>query len=361
MGRFKNSLRLLAAVPVLLLLTGINYYEDPANIFHDASPKIAEAILEGNSVYYGSANGDERSVKANIIQRMPDHVDCIVIGSSITMGISSELVGTDSFYNLAASGFNYNDIMATLAMLEINGVEYDRVILSADTYFFYPELADEIRKPEFMPYTEYMISRIEGEEPEVPQDEFNPDLMIRRFGNYFSVTYYQSCLEYIMSNGSLTLPTERWGIMTEDTQDLAHYNSDASWEYSAEYRANTVDFVYDESGWYMIDLVFARDTHIDPYHQEQFRLMMDYLTERGVEVDLFLCPLSPALWDRVQSESGHFFMLDEIESFEHEIAAEYGLDVIGSYNPYNVGISNEAYMDSRHIRHELLGEYFDFS
>lgn len=360
MRGIKAFLRLLTVIPLLSVLVGVNYYEDPANIFHDASPKIAEAILEGNQVYYGSANGDERAVKACIIECMPKHVDCIVIGSSVTMGINRELAGTDSFYNLAASNFNFNDVMATFALLEENGIEYDRVILSADSLFFDETLAEGMLDPSMMPYAEYMIGRIEGRDVGIHRESIDLAQQFNRLGNYFSVTYFQSCLDYIESNGSVILPTERWGIMNENTQDLAHYDSDGSWEYTTEYRNNPVDFVYAEAGWYEIESVFARDSHISSYHQAHFRMLIDYLTERGIQVDLFLCPLSPALWDRLESEGDHYFILDEIEQYQNEIAAEYGLRVIGSFNPYAVGVNNEDYMDSRHIRHDILGDFFDF-
>ena len=47
-------------IPLLVLLCGINYYEDPANLFHDYNENVAKALLDGREAYFGSGNGDER-------------------------------------------------------------------------------------------------------------------------------------------------------------------------------------------------------------------------------------------------------------------------------------------------------------
>ena len=82
-------------IPLLVLLCGINYYEDPANLFHDYNENVAKALLDGREAYFGSGNGDERSVKMHTIRNMPRHVDCITLGPSLAMGISKEHAGTE--------------------------------------------------------------------------------------------------------------------------------------------------------------------------------------------------------------------------------------------------------------------------
>ena len=75
-------------------------------------------------------------------------------------------------------------------------------------------------------------------------------------------------------------------------------------------------------------------------------------------MELYLCPVAPALWDRIDTPG--YYVMNELESYAHEVAAKYGLKITGSYNPYNLGMTNADFYDSRHVRQELLSKYFDF-
>ena len=37
---------------------------------------------------------------------------------------------------------------------------------------------------------------------------------------------------------------------------------------------------------------------------------------------------------------------------------KYDLKITGTYNPYELGIKDENFYDSRHVRRELMGELF---
>ena len=44
----------------------------------------------------------------------------------------------------------------------------------------------------------------------------------------------------------------------------------------------------------------------------------------------------------------------------NEISNKYDLKISGSCNPYELGINDEYFYDSRLVRREYLGEFFDF-
>ena len=347
-------------IPLLAILAGTNYYVDPANIFHFFVNDIAEALVAGNDVAIYTPNNDERGLKVALIQSMPQHVECLTLGSSLTMGIRAEDAGTDSYYNLSASNFNYNDFMASFALLEKYGIEYDRVILCFDTSFFEEQNSLGMLNEQMMPYAHYMNDTIEGEDVTMPDvDPLGVDSS--RFEQLLSVTYFQASADFIMSSGSFIMPQQRWYIVDGENEERGHYLSDGSWVYSRAYLENDPQFVIHDASIYGTQYVFARDRHISPYHQEHFRMLIEYLLARGVQVDLYLSPLSPALWDNIQSEADRYFILDEMEQYQREMAEVYGLRVIGTYNPYVVGLTNEDYMDCRHLRHESMAELFDFT
>ena len=68
-------LRLLAILPLVCVLVITNIYEDPANIFHNVNESAAAALMDGNEVYFGSGNCDERAIRKHMIELMPDEVE----------------------------------------------------------------------------------------------------------------------------------------------------------------------------------------------------------------------------------------------------------------------------------------------
>lgn len=135
MGLKKWS-RLIVILPLVLFLVITNIYQDPANIYHDTTRQIAERIIEGEEIFFRSGNGNMRSVRQYMIGYMPKHVDCITLGSSFTLCVRDLNVGTSNYYNLSVSEMNMNDFMAELAFLDLNGVEFDRIVFCVDSRFF---------------------------------------------------------------------------------------------------------------------------------------------------------------------------------------------------------------------------------
>ena len=128
----------------------------------------------------------------------------------------------------------------------------------------------------------------------------------------------------------------------------------------SEYRANDKDFVIAEANDYNIEFQFSKGCHISAYSEEIFEKLIVYLQEQGTEVDLYLCPLSPALWDRIEQEKESYIILKELEMFAHEMSNKYELKLTGAYNPYQIGATNSDFWDSRHFRHDRLDDFFSF-
>ena len=363
----KKWLRLTVMLPLIIFLVFTNIYQDPANLYHDFSVEIAEALLEGKEAFFYSKNGDERGVKQHLIEHMPEYVDCITVGPSLTMEIRSDMVGTDNYYNLSASGLNFNDYMAEFALLEANNVKVDRVVLCVDSYFFDEIYANGSLKTEWMPYANYMIIKLGGGNPEVPPKNpgfFSAENLKKiwtRVSQAVSITYFQSSCKLIRDNRRFIQPA-RWGIIDEDTKDHAYYEPDGSTVFSLEYRSSTVDDVIKDANSYDIEKQFGYGKHVDSYYFEYFDRLVKYLTENNIEVEFFLCPLCPTLWDRlgIGEDSCEYYLLDEIEEHAREIADKYRIKVTGSYNPYAVGASDSDYWDCRHMRMDSMNKYFDF-
>lgn len=353
-------LKILLVIPLVFVLVFTNLYQDPANIYHDLSKEIASAMMAGNSVYAGN-NPNEREVRRQQIMMMPEEVDCVAVGPSVVLCVDKEVTGTDSFYNLGESGANIYDIMAQLAIMDIYGKKTGRVIICVD-----PNSLDEVvytapgqRSANLMPYTYYMLDLIDGKTPG-PVDESKNDKIMQLIEQSFSTTYFQASRDQIVSNGRYNMSGLRWGIVDDNDLSRSHYNSDGSWTYAADFQANNAESVAAHAAQYYIEGQFACGRHLSDYSKGLFEKLIAYLVSEGVDVELFLCPLAPSLWDRLEKED-EYFILDDTTVFAEELCEKYEIKLTGSYDPYELGLSDSDFYDSRHMRKELMGVYFDFT
>ncbi len=355
--KYSNWLKLVIITLSLIgFLVFVNCYIDPANLFHSVSIDIADSVLEGNPTYITSGNMNERVIKQRMIENMPDEVECITVGPSIVFGIRKEHVDTESYYNLGVSGADFYDILAQFGMMELNGKSVERVVFCVDSYFFDAKLYESFtRNIPFKSYAEYMMKILDGEAPhEIPQNDTRAE-SVERIRQMFSISYFQSAVEYARTKGTLNI--SRWGI-ADETYDGTYYLADGSLWYAESNRNTTVDTVVNDAKNIDINYYYSINEHISTKSMEVFEKLVLYLQAKGTQVDLFLCPICPTLWDRL--DENQYPMLWDIEAFANEMAEKYSLKITGSYNPYTLAISDFEYYDSRHVRHEMIEEYFDF-
>lgn len=355
----KEQKRWFGLIPFLVLplwLIFINYKVDPANIFHDVSREAAVSIVAGNKTYITSGNLDERNVKYNLILEMPKDTEAIAVGPSLVMCVGEELVGTESYYNLGESGADFYDILAQFGVMNIYKKYPGRVIFCVDSYFFDENIYENAgRHNAMLPFAIYMLDILNGEKAEVPEINLF-EKRKQKFEQLFSISYFQSAFMYAKSKHAFI--SERIGI-ADDTIQTAYYMPDGSWIYEKTFQENGIEDVKRDAQAYNIEGHFSKGKHISRKSKDTFEQLIKYLESHGAKVELFLCPLSPSLWDRIDLEE--YLILTELEVYAHEIAGKYKLKITGSYNPYLLDITDDKFYDSRHVKRQYLGEYFDFS
>lgn len=351
-------LKFLLVLPVLFALVFTNCYIDPANVFHDYSEEIAESIVSGNATHFGGSNVNEREVKHNLIMKMPDEVGCIAVGPSLVMGVSSEMVGSDAFYNLGESWASFYDILAQFGLMEVYGKKAKRVVFCVDSFFFDNNILKfDLRYEGLKEYADYMIGILNGEKAEIPQER-NLKEIETKVRQLFSVTYFQAAIDLVQTENAYVVG-ERWGTVKKDF-NKDYYRPDASWAYGESYKNRTEEDVKNDSEVYDIERLLSRGKHIDKYNKEIFEKLIQYLLDQGAEVELFLCPLAPSLWKRIEMERAEYPILSELKAYADSIAKKYDLKMTGCYDPYELEMKDKDFYDARHVRHEALGRYFDF-
>lgn len=353
----------------LLLLTGTNYIVDPGNQFHYFYDDLTEAILNGESVQILSNNSDEREICKLLIEQMPKEPDCVALGPSLALTIQQDMTGEESFYNLAMSATDYYDLMATAGLMEANGVKPERIIICFDSRLFDEEvIAGDSRHDKLMDYALYMegvlqeSTAIEGE-PIADGNEFAMSIPItqgiqRDYSQLFSVSYFQYSVEFIKQNGLASVFGPRWQVVGADCTE-SRYLPDYSIQYGADQERITEEAVVEHARTYWMEANVTPGAHMSEEKKENFERLIQYYRAQGIEVDLYLCPIAPSLWGRIGSD--RYPILFEMEEYAYELAEQYDVRVIGSYDPTVVGVTDADYYDCRHLRHSAMETYFDFT
>ena len=350
----------LFALPIILLLVGVNYIADPGNLFHDFAGELTDAIIAGQEVQILSNNCDEREISKQLIEKMPQKINCLVLGPSLSLTIGQEMTGAETFYNLSMSSADYYDLLAMVALLNINNKQVDRMIICFDSRLFDDKVSEsDGRHDKLMEYSLWMedILNNPNSSAGLNTPKVNQTSSLNNLSQLFSISYFQNSVSYLKANGTSVLG-ERWQIADPDST-ASRYLADYSILYGADQEDTTVEEVIEASRIYWLEANVTEYTYANPDKLATFEKLVQYLQAQGTEVELFLCPFAPALWDRIGED--HYPLLFQMEREAARLAQDYDLKVTGSYNPYTVGLGNEHFYDSRHVRRSVIAEYFDFT
>lgn len=347
----KKWFRLLMFIPLLIILTCVNYFVDNVGSFHNISEEIAISILDGNNTAFNSL--DEREVKHQIIKNMPNDVDCVAIGPSLIMCVNNDLIHAKSFYNLGTSTSDMFDYLAQFGFIELYNKKINRIIFCLDSQSFDKTLYDtHTANQPLMPYAKYMINILNNSDNTVAlKDETKNNIELK---DLFSISHFQKNIERYRLTGNTN-----GCFSVNDNYEGAFYSDDASWNYILDYRKNTEEDVLESIENYDIDILFTPGEHLDRFASDIFEKLIIYLKNKDIQIELFLCPLPPALWDKYDNEKTP--ILQELAEYANKLVVKYNLKMTGSYNPYDLGITNAEFYDARHVRRDSLHKYFDFT
>lgn len=353
---------ILIFIPIPFIIAFTNFVADPGNIFHDVSSReAAQQIAKGKAVY-SVGNFNERNVKFNLIQFLPENVDCLVFGPSLSMGIRSHDVGTDNFFNLGESDADFYDIMAQFGALEFFKKNYKRVVICVDfDYFCETYIKQNIKDLKYKPYALYMIDVLNHKNVVAPNLKSSLVDKIISWMELLSISYFQSSTRILLTNlNDIVLrkaTTDRIGT-PDESYDGAYYKKDASWVYAKSFQAQGLNFVLNDIKKYQMTPHLVKKEHLRKESVEVFEKLINYLQTKDVDIELYLCPFPPTLWNKIDRKE--YVMVDELEEYAKSIAKKYNLKLTGAYDPNVLGVSDEDFYDSRHLRHEKLSVFMDF-
>ena len=343
-----------AFVPLFLFMVLFNFKVDCQGYFQGDQElrDVVELMLNGHDVVGAERlNNSQRKIIKTFVHNMENVPATIALGSSRVMMISSEMLGTDSFYNCAITGADMYDLMGTYYLFEQRGAVPQNIIIGVDPWVFGGEDAVDPRSDKAL-YAEFLLRDLGIE------TDFETEDPTMKWEALYSPSYFQGNLTYFLSaQGEVVKPQAVEGdVMAQDTEVM---RSDGSIVYSRSFRTQPQESV-DAAALEQTGNFFRMEYYEEPEEEriELFTKFVQYLQEKGIRVVFLLSPYHPIAYDNAMENAGHYSGFVATEPLIRRIAKQLDVPVYGSYNPYAMGLTNADFYDGIHVRSEALSSFF---
>ena len=347
---------LLLFIPLALLIVGINYLVDPANIFH--SDVLVQSVFDATASGMnadGVSNYNDRLFVEKRIQAMTKAPSYIVLGSSHGAQIDSNIAGAD-LYNSCVTGATLEDVTAIYEIYSENEIAAKTVILCVDAWFFDPNREDERCRLYIPEYYESFI-RKHIDESFTFGGKTSSDL-VAIYKELISPSYFQSSFASIVQNGYSAFTDHRATPTDSPITDRGMVKSDGSYVYPQGYINASESEMQTRVSDALPAIVatLAESGGIDENMRAVFEALVSSILADGSEIILVESPYHPAAYGAVCSDPNASAALSEVSAYLEAFSADNGITLIGSYDPAALGLSGDDFIDALHLNYEATDE-----
>ena len=329
-------------IPSMLFILFANIVGDKSRIFdNEYEQKIVRILSKGKNAT-NISNYDDRKFQEIFINNLEFRPDIVVIGSSRSFSIDSSLFRGKSFVNLSVSRASIYDFIAIYQLLKLNNKLPKKLILSVDPWIF----NEKNHHSRWLTLEKY-YNQFTGKES---GDEINW-FIIRQA---FSISYFQESLFEIKSRlKGLDEPIPTFEIYNESNTKL----KDGSLVYKDEIRNASIAIVKRKAGNYIL----GNNYGLSDYSSHSNELLNHFISilrnanRNKVEVVLFLAPFNPFIYDDLISK---FPMIIKTEKLLNDIAIQFNVKIMGSYDPSHHNLDFNDFYDGLHLRKKKIDSLF---
>ncbi len=334
----KFILKLIIVVaPITLLVVSVNYFGDAANLFSIGYEKnIADEIIKGNNVT-NVYNYDERLLQKYLINNSNFCPDVLVMGSSRVMQISSSSFKEQTFLNSAVSEASIEDLLAIYQMYEQKKCLPKKIILGLDPWIL--NINNGQTRWSTLKQEYFILHNQLSNNNEVADDKH----IDSKYLQLVSPSYFISSFKKMLLTSSKPIPTST-KINNTFTRLV-----DGSITYDLKYRSATPAEVEKRA----IDQTDCNIYCIEKFDKLSPELSLllekfiEHLRSNHIEITFFLAPYHPVVYSFI-TKSDKYSKVIESESYFKGLGLKYGVSVLGSFNPNELGMDNSYFYDGMH-------------
>lgn len=338
----------LFSIPPIFFLVSVNYIYDPANLFSISNTyerTIADNLLNGNNVT-NIGNMDERMLQKLFVENMVISPEVVVFGSSNSMYIDSDFFPGKRFINNAVSAASLNDFIAIYDLYEQKGFKPQRVILG-----ICPEMLSDNDSQFWLTLEEnYYSMRQKIGLSQIKRIQSKKNREFDKWFELISLSYFQQSTESAFSNSDIQPTKEKYNIGATRVIDGSYNDGDFYIRKSREEINNTVKRLINKPA---VELETFKKLNSE--RTSILENFVDYLKEKGVEVDFYFLVYHPIYYSYVSTK---YPILKEIQDYLTKLAQKKGINIIGDNNPVSCGITIDDFNDYSHLNKKGLLHIF---
>lgn len=361
----KTIFKFALLAPLLVFMVAFSYNVDCSGLFQGAlAPRrIVDLMLQGYDVT-NFDQMDEREVVQLFAQDVAEAPQVIGIGSSRVLQFTSEIVGSDSFFNMGVTGADVRDCMTSYYKMVTYGKTPQVLIWSLDPWVFYGSEAAFDERADAELYDEF-LTNVLG----VETDYEAPD-QVELWKALAEPAYFQGNVDYYFKNRGQSTITDEDGNPIDFNPvegDPMHQTTnikraDGSVLYFEEFRERPVDQILADAA--------AASATFNSVHMEGFDSLSDtqcqafdafirYARSQGTTVILVLSPWHPYLYDFLLTEPDLHKGFFQVEAWVRQYCAQNDVPLYGSYDPTLIeGLEDIDFFDGLHCKGSGIVKFF---
>ncbi|MCB9425713.1 MAG: hypothetical protein H6584_01595 [Flavobacteriales bacterium] len=318
----------------MLVLVGVNYYGDAANIFRTGYELKMAKIISGGNYVTNIGNYDERVFQKEIIEQMIQSPNTVVLGASRSLFLNSEILGEKDVFNNSVSGASLEDIIAIYEIYKSNNILPEKIILDIEPYYFNINHGQTRWKS----IKSYYFKFKKHEESSAVLDD--------KFKELFSLSYFQSSIlnvsNVLFSKSKLEATKVKNNIMMTKLTDgtLAYdkaYREASKTEIDKKVESSLSGNLYSIEKFDEIDKITLND----------FKNLIHEMQKNKITVEFFFCPYHPKTYNRIKDS---YPMVLKTENLIKQIAIDNNIKFYGSYSPFEMELDDTFFYDAYHCK-----------
>lgn len=326
------------------MVIATNYYVDPANVFSSSTylGGIADILTKGHNVE-NLFNYDGRLLQEQMVKRLHEPPDVVVIGSSRVMEIGSDLFPGKKVLNCGVSHGWIPDMAAIVGLFDSLGRMPREFVIGLDPYMIGAGGTSEWQS--LSAYYGCFIRKApggnEGHAEGLPNS-------YRKVSSLFSFDYFKSSLEFVVKRRS-----KKYWDAGSDTP-LSGRFSDGTISYPATYRnPDTLKISLDARNTGLRDGLPQPDSvNIDLLNQ-----LLDFLQQRQIAVKFVMAPFHPEFYEAVNQHQPLLF--HHYEQLFIQMSVKRNIPIVGGFDPEVQGIPRLQFYDMYHCSRAALHKVFN--
>lgn len=334
---FKTS---LFSLLIFTLLTSVNYFGDGAKLFHPGYENKIVDILFSSYNATNISNYDERILQRELINKIKENPDVVVLGSSRSMLINSTYFKDKKVINNSVSGASIEDLVAIYQMYATKNILPKKIILCVDPWLFNKNNGHKRWMSLNQEYNSFRNENVEIEE----------SIFNYKMQQLFSFSYFQTSIKNLPN----VISGKSEPIATHETYNQSNTKLvDASLSYGNKYRKVSNEQVYVKAKRYISGNIYSIENFkaISPEIFKEFKLLCRSIIQNDIELSFFLVPYHPLVYKKIEQD---YRIVLKIENEVLSFAKENNIEFLGSFSPIIVGINSTGFYDGMHCKENAI-------